>query len=722
MIDESDVRQKVTHYLRDLGFDESAVAYEISSNSGQIADFVVYREDKKPLAVIEVKSHSKDYPRSSDSKLRFHPYVRQAQFLADQFKAQYYSLSDGTSFLWFRTDSSGWPSLLENPISPPTSVDVLRDQMSKAELVRVLQELQQFVFWRGGAARPEATAIVILAKVMSELGDNALFHSIVESRWSESSLPFFSEAGVSALISDLVRPQKTGRNLAEALSSIDHICFTEIDPKIVLSALDETILSSQADHGPWRINRWLADFMVRLAQPSAADLVLDVSASYGDILAAVRLNYPEAQLAGIIRHSLSAVWAKIQQLLLRHPGEVIFKGTAVPRELIGTNLFGQPHCIITAPSFGTKVDEENDPSKLYWMGVRNVEDLILELALDWVTPGGRVVMLVPDGLLFSGGKRQLTREMILNQSNLRGVISLAPGLLSSTSVLKSSLLIFDKNLPNNSTTFLGNLEAFKGDDTFDCREISTVNEILEAFWQTEREPTTATKSSSENARVIRSNDLEANDLTVGHYLSPALGEREASRYPLLSLERVSKTLARGRSLRLRDDGEVPVIGPAMIRSLDLDKSAIKRASRVELPPNAPTVDRDDVLLNLIGTHLGEAALVNSELAGSYISGHVALVRPDTRLVSPEYLAIALNSQHAKLQIGKLFTGALIKGLPLSRLRKLTVPIPDLTTQREIVAAINRVKRELDEAKRQTEILETKYLELVGSVTSLGVPE
>ncbi len=720
MTDEN-VRNNVIHYLRGLGFDESAVAHEVTSMAGNKADFVLYRANQQPLAVIEVKAH-KEYPRPTDPKLRFHPYVRQAQLLANELKAQYYSVSDGDAFLWFTTDASGWPSLLKTPISPSTSIDVLRDGMSKAELVRVFQDLQQFVFWHGGSSRPEATAIVILAKVMNELGDDALFHSIMESRWSESPLPFFSEAGVSTLISDLVRPHKTGRNLAEALSSIGHINFTQIDSKTVLSALDETILRSQVNQGPWRINRWLADFMVRLARPSNGDLVLDVSASYGDILAAVRLNSPEVHLAGIIRHPLSAVWAKIQQLLLKHPEEVIFKGTTLPRELIGTSLFGQPRCVITAPSFGTKVNEQSGPTKLYWMGVRNIEDLILELALDWVAPAGRVVMLVPEGLLFSGGKRQLTREMIVSSGNLRGVISLAPGLLSSTSVLKSSLLIVDKNPTVHSTTFLGSLEAFKDNDIFDSREIGAVNTILEAFWESETQPDSLGTPSNQNTRIIRRNELEVHDLTVGHYLSSAHGDREVSSYPLLSLEQVSKKLVRGRSLRLREYGEIPVIGPAMIRPLELDKSAIKHTTRVELPPNAPSVDRDDVLLNLIGTHLGEAALVDSDLAGSFISGHVALVRPDPRLVSSEYLAIALNSQHAKRQISKLFTGALIRGLPLSRLKTLTVPVPDLRTQREIVAAINRVKAEWDEAKRQTQVLEKKYLELVASVTSQGVPE
>jgi hypothetical protein len=387
-----------------------------------------------------------------------------------------------------------------------------------------------------------------------------------------------------------------------------------------------------------------------------------------------------------------------------------------------SNLISSPSCIITAPSFGARVEDEDERSRLSWAGVHQVEDLILELALDWVAPDGRVVMLVPEGLLLSGGKRMLTRQVLINQSCLRGVISLAPGLLSSASVLKSSVLIFDKKVPGTASTFMASLDAFSHQDTFDSREISVVRDVLEGFWRCEDDSTLGLESSGEKSRVLQFNELDVNDLTVAHYLSGTLENKQNSPYPAFSLEKLSKKLIRGKTLRLREYGETPVIGPAMIRSLELDKASIKYASEFELPMNAPTVDSGDVLLNLIGTHLGEAALVTSDFAGSYISGHVALVRPDLSLVDSEYLAIALNSQHAKRQIAQLFTGALIRGLPLNRLKKLTVPIPDLKTQEQIVAAVNRAKAKLDEAKRKVTSLEEKYLGLVDAVTSEGVLE
>jgi len=719
MTDESDARNKVADYLRGLGFVESMVTTHIPTSGDQEIDFVIYRPDRKALAIVEVKSGSKDYPRSRDSKLRFHPYVRQAQFLADQIKAPYYLLSDGKSFFWFMTDSSGWPRLLEEPINPATPADIVGEGTSKEELVRSLQELQQFVFWRGGEARSEETAIVILAKLLKEAGHDGLFETIRDSLWSQLSLPFFSEPGISAILSEVLKPRKTGRNLSDALKVIEHLNFTNTNSKVVLTAFDETILRYQPDGAPWRINRWLADLMARLARPSKQGLVLDLSASFGDVLAGIQISFPKTQLAGITSSPLSAIWAKIQQLVLKNTDETILKGSVIPKEVMNANIFNPPNCIVTAPSFGGKTHDSMFESNLHWAGVRHIEDLILELALDWIAPGGRVVMLVPEGLLFSSGKRLLTRQFLLNHSCLRGVISLSPGLLSSTSALKTSLLIFEKDQPNSYPTFFASLESFKHSNTFDSREIPSVKLVLDEFEKYEKDSSTYIGSKT---RVISGNLLDPNDLTAGNYLSDSTGSRQTSEYPLVSLEDISKKMLRGKSIRLRERGDAPVIGPAMIRSLDLDRSALKKTNFSELPLNAPSVEPGDILLNLIGTHLGEAAMVGEDLAGSFISGHVALVRPDTASVFPEYLAIALNGQVVKTQIGQLFTGSLIRGLPLNRLKKLVIPLPDLNTQNQIVYAVTRAREKLEQVRKSASTLEADYLELVQSVTSEGVTE
>jgi hypothetical protein len=717
MANEDDARRQVETYLRSLGLPASSIATEVVTNRGQHADFVVYRNDKKPLAVIEVKAPSKDYPHSKDSKLRFHPYVRQAQLLANDLNVAYYLLSDGLSFFWFQTDSSGWPALIDEPIGEAVS-EVIQERLSKAELVRVLQTFQEFMFWRGGSTRPEEIAVVILAKLLSETGDNRLAASLKDSRQNQFSFPWLVDSGLDRLFSEIASPRAAEQKLAQAFELIEDTEFLQADPKVALSALDATLLDPRRDFGPWRISRWLADFMVRLANISDKDTMLDLSASYGDVLAATCLRFPKASLWGITSYPLAALWIRIQQLILHNNKDLVRLGEPIPRATMEKGAIPRPTRIISAPSFGTKIEHRDPKSALSNSGVRNVEDLYLELALDWVSPNGRVVMLVPEGLLFTEGKRIVTRQMLLSQACLRAVISLAPGLLSANSLLKSSVLVFEKRRPNqNTSTFFGLVEHFDEPDTFDAQQLGQVNQILEEFVRYE---TGAQPLLSRRARVVASTLVDSADLTFSHYFSDSIDK--STRFPIYRLEEVAIEVRRGARIPLSDSGEIPVIGPAAIRQMQLDASSSRKANRLEVPPNAPTVVEGDTLLNIIGTHLGEAALATTDVAGFKISSHVVMLRPNPAKVLPEYLPIALNSDHVKKQFVELQSGAVIRGLPLKRLRSITIPIPDLSTQNQIISAVEKARSRVKETKTQLELFESELARLVATVAEEGVQE
>lgn len=716
MSTETNAGQQIVAYLMGLGFPDWAVEPEVSTHRGQRADFVIYREDKRPLAVVEMKFRDRDYPKRDESKIRFHPYVRQVQVIADQLRAPYYLLTNGDSFLWFTTDKSGWPRLLDEPITPELIFEAGRYQLSKENLVRALQEFQSFLFWKAGIARSEETAVLILAKLMSETGDDNLQQILLGSSDDQTQLSlFYPPLVLSNLLSQLIQRDKNTKHLAEAFYLLQEISFRDADPEDVLKAFDETLLSPQMTQDRLRVSRWLADFMVRLARIGEGDIVLDLCSSYGDVLAAAKLHTNETSLWGITDLQRPAVWAQIQQLVLGNRQQALLLGDRLPYDVWKSKKIPQPNCIVTAPSFGGKINEDSGMSLLYRSGVRHIEDLYAELALEWVAPHGRVVMLVPETLLSAGGKRAITREMLIYGARLRAVISLASGLLSPYSALKSSILVFDKETSAESyEMFMARVDEFEEEDTFDSREIPELRRVLEQFSRWEEE---AVVENFENAQIVKTSDVDFGNLSVTSYLHEALDQKQKSTFPLVSLLDVSGQVRRGVTIKLRKYGDVPVIGPAAIRSLQLIPSGIKKTSSVDLPPNAPTVKAGDVIINIISDHLGEAAIVDPSIAGSYISGHVVLVRPDRSKIQPEYLAIALNGEHVQRQITQLFTGSLIKGLPLKKITKITIPLPSPAVQRQIVDIVNRAQTALDNAKNELSTLETKFSDLVWTVTS-----
>jgi len=721
MSTETKARQQITSYLMRLGFPEGVITPDVMTRRGQRADFVIYRRDKKPLAVIEVKSHDRDYPDRREPKLRFHPYVRQVQLIADQLKAPYYLLTNGDSFLWFATDRAGWPRLLDEPITPELVFEAGRYRLAKEDLVRALQELQRFLFWKAGMARSEETAILILAKLMSEAGDDNLKQILLNSSDDRTQLSlFYAPLALPTLLSQLIRREKDTSHWAEAFDLLRDINFHDADPKDVLRAIDETLLNPRMTQDRLRVSRWLADLLVRLARIEEGDVVLDPCNSYGDVLAAAKLHTDDASLWGITDLQRPAVWAQIQQLVLGNHKQSILLGGRLPYDIRKSDKVPQPNRIVTAPSFGGKIDEGEGRTFLYRSGIRHVDDLYVELALDWVAPEGRVVILVPETLLSAGGKRALTREMLIYGARLRAIISLAPGLLSPFSVLKSSILVLDKgSFAEPYEVFMARVDEFEEEETFDSREIPEVRGVLEQFSRWEEE---SVAEDLKTARIVKTSDIDFGNLTVTNYLHEALDQKQRSPFPFFGLQNVSEQIRRGVTIKLREYGDVPIIGPAAIRQLELTPSAINKTTSVDLPSNAPTVEVGDVVINLIGNHLGEAAMVGADLAGSYISVHVALVRPDRSKVHPEYLAVALNGEYVQRQISQLFTGALIKGLPLNKVKRITIPLPSLDVQRQIIDVVSRAHTALENAKKELSTLEGRFSDLIRTITSGRVRE
>lgn len=110
--------------------------------------------------------------------------------------------------------------------------------------------------------------------------------------------------------------------------------------------------------------------------------------------------------------------------------------------------------------------------------------------------------------------------------------------------------------------------------------------------------------------------------------------------------------------------------------------------------NKPT--RGDVLLTRVGAGIGEAAVVDQDMEFAiYVS--LALVRPNFKILMPEYLVQWLNSP-----IGRSYSRANTLGrghsqgnLNLNLLRAFPIPIPSLEEQHLVVATLDEMRVQFD---------------------------
>ena len=99
-----------------------------------------------------------------------------------------------------------------------------------------------------------------------------------------------------------------------------------------------------------------------------------------------------------------------------------------------------------------------------------------------------------------------------------------------------------------------------------------------------------------------------------------------------------------------------------------------------------TVQKDDVLINITGDSVARACMVPDEYLPARVSQHVSIVRTNPSIADPRFVLYFLQQQKSHLlSIGA--SGGTRNALTKSMLEGLALPLPDISTQRDISATL-----------------------------------
>lgn len=698
-MDETMVVQRIHAYLtQELGYPAELIQWEYQTSGNVRLDLVVLLDGHVRI-VCEAKSLD-NLP--SDAKLLpFDAMIRQAQFAAIEVGARFFLVSDGRRMLWFETDASGRPLPLSVPKFFRDMVHEGSENQSRVSRITGARRTLRNVFEHSRQQRwsPEALVLLFYAHLQRRRGREIYSELLVAGSEPQalaavrSGGPEVSDTGFWEMLAFVAKQDLTPpRAYREALDLLDASALDSLAPADAMPLLDEILGRYPKSSGATRLPRWTSDLIVRLAGIGSEDQVLDLHCGFGNLSAAVRL-------AGIVqpshmdlsaRYATDAMWACVQQLVFGAELPSISIGDPLESARRSYRTDGLADRILVAPPFGLVVRHERFSDRRG--GTLSSEEAYLHLALERLTPRGRIVALLPNGALGSPDKLQL-RELLL-RNGLQAVFDV--GTFQPNSGVAASIVVLDRSAPLRQDLFFAKVQNRQQQDSLDCTSLPGVPHVLQRF------------GSWMQGQVIGGDDdLELTAIAVptqsvlsaGPYLA-----RQAQRHlPLASfehreLERIASVTRGGAIRRSKGAGEVVFIGPGAVRPLEIQLDLLDRADEAEVRKYPKAIaSQGDIVLNGVSTYLGAAALIES---GQFpINRHIFRIRVDSALVMPEYLAIAINSRYVHEALIAGAGGSVMTMLRLDVLRRTLIPLPPRDIQAEIVRRVAMAKEERDAVQR-----------------------
>lgn len=695
---EVQVAQRIQAYLtRELGYPAELIQREYQTSRSARLDLVVV-VDGQVKVVCEAKRLDK---LPSDVKLLpFDALIRQVQFAALEVGARYFLISDGNQMLWFETDGSGRPVPLATPKAFPDLANGKAESQSLSGRVEVVRRTLRNILERSRQQRwsHEALALVVYAHLQRQRGREVFCDLLVGGSVSQAALaaiqskrPEELNTGFVETLAFVARQDLTAPHAyEEALDLLDASALDKLAPANVLSLLDEVLVRYPTTSGATRIPRWTSDLLVRLAGIERGDRVLDLHCGLGNLSAAVRLSgiTPPSRMAFFARHAIDAMWACIQQLVFGAELPSVEIGDPLESLRLSHQQEDLADRILVAAPFGLTVRHARFAERRG--SAISSEEAYVELALERLSPRGRMVALLPNGSLGKPDRSQV-RELLL-RNGLQAVLDI--GAFQPGSGVAASVVVLDKSMPARDTLFFAKALNPQPRDTFDCTSLPGLPHVLQrfGFWMQGHE------IGSDELGLTATSAPVQGVLSVGPYLAlPAQTQLSLSSFehqPLGSLALVTKG---GAIRRSKATGDVVFIGPGAVRPLQIQLDLLDRADDAEVQrfPNA-IASEGDIVLNGISTYVGAAAFIES--GRFHINRHIFRIRVHNVKVLPEYLAIAINSRYVHEPLVAFAGGGVMPMLRVDTLRQILIPVPPRDVQAEIVRRVAIAKAERDKAE------------------------
>lgn len=489
--------------------------------------------------------------------------------------------------------------------------------------------------------------------------------------------------------------------------------------------------------GQYFTRREIVEFMVDMLEPTKDDIVIDPACGSGGFLLytmdrvrkrakevykssprtieEIYWNFPRDSVFGIDNNDRIARVAMMDMVIHDDGHTNIENNNALfdysqfsPKRDVKPNKYT---LLLTNPPFGAK---ESNPEilKLHELGSKKKkrksqrsEILFIERCLDLLKTGGRMGIVLPDGIL-TNSSLQYVRDFIERNAKILAVISLPQSaFVPAGAGVKASLLFLKKKSYDGED--LGDYPIFMviaGHIGYDATGRPDKNELPDIL--KEYKEFLKGKRDFNPAFVVMKKELkERYDPRYYHPKFKNLNGYINQLYQIKTLKEISDSIASGITPRAKGTAYTSKDeGIPFIRSGDLTKENIidyyntpyiKKEVHNKLMKSSQ-LRENDLLIAIVGATIGKVSIFIDKTKEANINQAIARVRISDKAVNPYFVLHFLRSRAGQQQLDRIKRPVARANINLSEIGNIKIPMPSYEVQKRIIRIMEKAYEERKE--------------------------
>jgi type I restriction enzyme M protein len=433
---------------------------------------------------------------------------------------------------------------------------------------------------------------------------------------------------------------------------------------------------SFSSHGEWTTPRPIRELALGILDCHDGEMLFDECCGAGAFLTDAVERQPGVRTRGTELNQVAAALATARMGLLGgdrpiEVSDVFHRPTLGAYDKVFANPpFGMRLAFMCNGSaeylehFVDDTDPMGRPASADWLFAR--------LAYDSLAEGGTAVCVVTNGALGNGGDKRARRYFVDN-GMLRAVVALPTKLFRSTAI-GCALLVLGRN--DGPVRMVDASDLADEGRRWNTLSPQAVEEILGRL-----------EEDGSMSRLAAREDIAARGYSL--YACRYLGQAPDLVNPM-PLGKLALDIERGASFRAKELDSLAVdedTGFCYVRLSDIEDGTISsdlpNLSGLDEKTRKQWLRTSDLVISKNGAPFKVAVADVPEGRTILANGNLYVIRLDTDLVDPYFVAAFLASEDGKRSLEQMVVGTTIPNLPMANLRQIQIPVPPLDVQRGV---------------------------------------